>query len=63
MEEKKLSYNEAMKEVEAILAEIGSEQVDVDTLSEKVERASELLKLCKEKLTKAQEKVDKVLAQ
>ena len=46
----KLTYTEAKKELEAIVAAIESGELDVDALTEKVKRASELIAFCKEKL-------------
>lgn len=59
--EKKISYTEAMKELEEIVAEIEQGEITVDTLSEKVKRASELIKVCKEKLTSTEADVNKIL--
>jgi exodeoxyribonuclease VII small subunit len=59
--EKKISYTEAMKELEEIVAEIEQGEITVDTLSEKVKRASELIKVCKAKLTATEEDVNKIL--
>jgi exodeoxyribonuclease VII small subunit len=59
--EKKLNYTEAMKELEKIVSEIEEGEITVDELSEKVKRASELIKICKEKLTDTQNDVSKIL--
>jgi exodeoxyribonuclease VII small subunit len=59
--EKKISYTEAMKELEAIVAEIEQGEITVDTLSDKVKRASELIKVCKQKLTSTEQDVNKIL--
>jgi exodeoxyribonuclease VII small subunit len=59
--EKKLSYTDAMKELEAIVAEIEEGEITIDTLSEKVKRASELIKICKNKLASTEEDVNKIL--
>ena len=59
--EKKFSYTEAIKELEQIVAEIEQGEITVDTLSEKVKRASELIKICKKKLTSTEQDVNKIL--
>jgi exodeoxyribonuclease VII small subunit len=59
--ENKISYTEAIQELEAIVAEIEEGEITIDTLSEKVKRASELIKICKEKLTATEEDVSKIL--
>ena len=58
---KKISYTEAISEVEEILERIENEELDVDELAEKVKRVSVLLKICKEKLTKTNEQVEEIL--
>lgn len=58
---KKLTYKEAISEVEEILEAIENDELDVDDLSEKVKRVTFLLNFCKEKLFKTQEDVEKVL--
>jgi exodeoxyribonuclease VII small subunit len=60
---KKISYKEAIAEVEEILAGIENEELDIDELSEKVRRVSFLLKYCKEKLLKTNEEVEKILGE
>ena len=59
--EKKISYTEAIQELEAIVTEIEEGEITIDTLSEKVKRASELIKICKAKLTATEEDVSKIL--
>lgn len=61
MAAKKVSYNEAMAEIEEILEKIENEELDVDELAEKVKRVSTLLKICKDKLHKTNEQVEQVL--
>ena len=61
--ESSLSYNKAIQELEDILKEIEGSEVDIDLLSTKVERASVLLKLCRDKISKAETKVVKILTE
>jgi exodeoxyribonuclease VII small subunit len=61
MTTKKISYNEAMAEIEEILDKIENEELDVDELAEKVKRVSVLLKICKDKLQKTNEQVEQIL--
>ncbi|MBR6656240.1 MAG: exodeoxyribonuclease VII small subunit [Alistipes sp.] len=56
-----MTYKEAIAEIEQILKSLREEQNSIDTLSERVERASELIALCREKLRKAENEVNKVL--
>jgi exodeoxyribonuclease VII small subunit len=55
-------YAEAMAEVESILGELDSNSVDVDVLSERVERASFLINWCSERVSAAQMTVDALVA-
>ena len=61
MSEKKETYNEAIEKLRKIVADIEQNELDVDMLSEKVKEATRLIKLCKDKLYKADEEVKKVL--
>lgn len=60
-EEKKLTYKEAMTEIENIVAKLEDNQLDVDELSANVKRISELIVFCKSKLHDTEEEVDKIL--
>ena len=55
-----ISYTEAMAEIESILTSLQSSSCDVESLANKVERASELIDLCRKKLRKAESDVDKL---
>ncbi|MDR1723577.1 MAG: exodeoxyribonuclease VII small subunit [Tannerella sp.] len=59
--ENKETYNETVAKLRAIVREIETGELDVDILSEKVKEATRLIKLCKDKLFKADEEVKKVL--
>ena len=61
MATKKVSYSEAMAEIENILEKIENEELDVDDLAEKVKRVSILLKICKDKLTQTNDQVEQIL--
>ncbi len=56
-----ITYTKAFEELQAIVAEIEQGEISVDELSAKVKRASELIKVCKEKLTNTEEDVNKIL--
>jgi len=57
----KPNYSDAIEEIESIVEEIESETVDVDVLTEKVKRATYLIKLCKEKLRETDKEVKNIL--
>ena len=57
------SYAELSGELETILDEIESGEIDLDELSDKVERAATLLSQCRKKLAATETKVKKVTAE
>jgi len=57
----KLTYNSAKKKLETIVSAIESGEMDVDLLTDKVKRASQLIAFCKEKLTKTEKELQKIL--
>ena len=56
-----MKYEEAMRELETIVRKMENDELDIDTLSEQLKRAQQLLKLCKDKLTKTDEDIKKIL--
>ena len=56
-----MSYKEAITEIEAILRSLREEQNSVDTLAERVARATELIALCREKLRKTEGEINKII--
>ncbi len=58
---KKVSYSEAIIELDEIVSKIENEEVNVDELSVKVKRAAELITICKDKLYNTEEEVNKIL--
>jgi exodeoxyribonuclease VII small subunit len=56
-----LTYAQASAELEEILDAIESGTADVDVLSEKVERAAELIRYCRETLAGTELRVRKVV--
>ena len=61
MAKKTFSYNQAVDELEEILEKIEREDLDVDLLTEKVKRASFLIKECKTRLRKTENEIGKIL--
>jgi exodeoxyribonuclease VII small subunit len=58
-----ISYAEALAELEGILDELDGDEVDVDVLGARVRRASELLRLCRERIAGARFEVEQVVAE
>lgn len=55
-------YAEAMAELEDILGALEGDQLDVDVLAERVRRASELIKTCRARISRAQSDVDRIVS-
>lgn len=56
-----MNYSLALKELQEILTELESDQVDIDELAKKVERANELLQECQKRLTSTQMQVEEII--
>ena len=57
-----IGYADAMRELETILDELEGDELDVDVLAERVRRASKLIKLCRTRITRAQDDVARIVA-
>jgi exodeoxyribonuclease VII small subunit len=55
------TYTEAFEELQQIVMEIEQGAIPVDELSEKVKRATVLIRICKTKLATTEEDVNKIL--
>jgi exodeoxyribonuclease VII small subunit len=60
MPKKDFSFNEAVLEIETILRNIESGDLDIDKLSLEVKRASELIKECQKKLRITEEEINSI---
>lgn len=58
---KGMKYEEAMRELEQIVARMENGEPDIDTLAAQLKTAQELIKHCKDKLTKTDEEIKKIL--
>jgi len=57
-----LNYTHAFEELQTIVAEMENGKISVDDLAIKVKRASELIKICKTKLSETEGDVQKILS-
>ncbi|MBO5902906.1 MAG: exodeoxyribonuclease VII small subunit [Tidjanibacter sp.] len=57
----KMSYGEAMQELEGILSRLRGVDVDIDSLAVDVKRATELIAYCRQRLAGVEEEVDRIL--
>jgi len=60
MAKKEFSFNEAVIEIEKVLKNIESGELDLDKLSVEVTRASELIKKCQEKLRSTESELNSI---
>ncbi|MCQ2210980.1 MAG: exodeoxyribonuclease VII small subunit [Paludibacteraceae bacterium] len=54
-------YKSAMAELEEILSQLEANELEIDELTTKAKRATELIKFCKDKLYKTTEEVNSIL--
>ena len=60
---KDIKYEAAYAELQAIVRKMENDELDIDQMADQLKRAQELIKLCKDKLTKTDEEIKKILAQ
>jgi len=63
MEYNEMKYEKAVSELEEIVDKMERDELDIDQLSEQLKRAKVLVKLCKDKLTKTDEEIKKLLSE
>ena len=61
-EKGQIGYAEALAELEEIHGGLEEEDVDVDTLAEQVQRAAELIELCRGRIGAAKLRIEEVVA-
>ena len=52
-----MKYEEALEELQQIMARLQEEQVSIDDLSQQVKRAAELIAYCRNKLRETEEDI------
>ena len=60
---KETTYEEAMAELQDIVRRMENDELDIDQMTAQLKRAQELIKLCKDKLTKTDEEIKKILSE
>ena len=58
-----MKYEAAIAELQSIVNKMENDELDIDQMSEQLKRAQELIKLCKDKLTKTDEEIKKILSE
>lgn len=57
-----IKYSDAMKRLEEIVRKIENGEMDIDTLADNLKEAKQLVELCKSKLIKVEEEVNKIVS-
>ena len=55
------TYEEALSELQAIVKELENREIKIDELSAKVSKAKALVDFCREKLSKTEEEINKII--
>lgn len=58
---KEVNYETAVRQLESIVQRMEKDELSIDELTDQLKTAQKLIKLCKERLTKADEEIRKVL--
>lgn len=61
MTKQELKYEDAVRQLETIVDKLESNELGIDQLSFELKKAQQLIKLCKEKLTKTDNEIKKLL--
>lgn len=58
---KETTYEEALRQLETIVAKMENDELDIDSMSQQLKTAQRLIKLCKGKLAKTDAEIKKIL--
>ena len=61
MAKQEMKYEEAVAQLEAIVRRMETGELDLDSLAEELKKSQKLIKMCKDKLTKTDEEIKKML--
>jgi exodeoxyribonuclease VII small subunit len=56
-----IKYEEAMHQLQEIVRKMENDELDIDQMSDQLKKAQELIKICRDKLTKTDEEIQKLL--
>ena len=56
-----IRFGEAIEQLECILQRVESEEIDIDELAQELQKASELLELCRSKIRQAEVEVTQIV--
>lgn len=60
---KTIKYEDAIRQLEDIVEKLENNELDIDEMPEALKRAQQLLKLCRDRLTKTDEEIQKIQAE
>ena len=58
-----ITYTEAFEQLQNIVKQMENADISVDDLSENIKTATKLIKICKDKLTKTEEEVNRTISE
>ncbi len=61
MAKEEIKYEEALDQLERIVKQMENDELDIDVMGEQLKQAQKLIKLCKDKLTKADNEIKRIL--
>lgn len=61
MAKEEIKYEEALERLERIVKQMENDELDIDVMGEQLKQAQKLIKLCKDKLIKADNEIKKIL--
>lgn len=61
MAKEEFKYEEALRQLEYIVEQMENDELDIDVMGEQLKKAQKLIKLCKDKLTKTDNEIKKIL--
>lgn len=61
MAKEEIKYEDALNRLERIVKQMENDELDIDVMGEQLKQAQKLIKLCKDKLTKADNEIKRIL--
>jgi len=58
-----VKYEQAFAELQTIVRRMENDELDIDQMSEQLRHAQQLIRLCKDKLTRTDEEIKKILSE
>lgn len=58
-----MKYEAAFAELQGIVRRMENDELDIDQMSDQLKRAQQLIRLCKDKLTKTDAEIKRILAE